>query len=140
MEYKKSILLRGVDDEFYVPHSRYTTVHREDIEKHPELRILASSDMAGIYAVSTDMGRQIFIMGHSEYDADTLKNEYIRDKSAGIDINLPYNYFPNDDETKDPLNIWRSHANILYSNWLNYYVYQTTPYDINNIKGDEGTA
>ena len=140
MEYKKSILLRGVDDEFYVPHSRYTTVHREDIEKHPELRILASSDMAGIYAVSTDMGRQIFIMGHSEYDADTLKNEYIRDKSAGIDINLPYNYFPNDDETKDPVNIWRSHANILYSNWLNYYVYQTTPYDINNIKGDEGTA
>ena len=96
--------------------------------------------MAGIYAVSTDMGRQIFIMGHSEYDADTLKNEYIRDKSAGIDINLPYNYFPNNDETKDPVNIWRSHANILYSNWLNYYVYQTTPYDINNIKGDEGTA
>ncbi len=135
IEYKNSILFRGVDDEFYAPHSRYTTVSREDIEKVPDLRILASSDIAGIYAVSTDMGKQIFITGHSEYDADTLKKEYMRDKNAGIDIDIPYNYFPDDDDTKEPKNIWRSHANLLYSNWLNYYVYQTTPYDINAING-----
>lgn len=135
IEYKNSILFRGVDDEFYAPHSRYTTVSREDIEKVPELRILASSDIAGIYAVSTDMGKQIFITGHSEYDADTLKKEYMRDKNAGIDIDIPYNYFPDDDDTKEPKNVWRSHANLLYSNWLNYYVYQTTPYDINAING-----
>ena len=135
IEYKNSILFRGVDDEFYAPHSRYTTVLREDIEQVPELRILASSEMAGIYAVSTDMGKQIFITGHSEYDADTLKKEYLRDKNAGIDIEVPYNYFPDDDDTKEPKNLWRSHANLLFSNWLNYYVYQTTPYDINAING-----
>ena len=81
------------------------------------------------------MGKQIFITGHSEYDADTLKKEYMRDKNAGIDIDIPYNYFPDDDDTKEPKNVWRSHANLLYSNWLNYYVYQTTPYDINAING-----
>lgn len=135
IEYKNSILFRGVDDEFYAPHSRHTTVLREDIEAVPELRILASSEKAGIYAVSTDMGKQIFITGHSEYDADTLKKEYFRDKNAGLDIDVPYNYFPDDDDTKEPLNLWRSHANLLFSNWLNYYVYQTTPYDINAING-----
>ena len=135
IEYKNSILFRGVDDEFYAPHSRHTTVLREDIEAVPELRILASSEKAGIYAVSTDMGKQIFITGHSEYDADTLKKEYFRDKNAGLAIDVPYNYFPDDDDTKEPLNLWRSHANLLFSNWLNYYVYQTTPYDINAING-----
>ncbi len=135
IEYKNSILFRGVDDEFFAPHSRHTTVLREDLEKVPELRILASSEMAGVYAVSTDMGKQIFITGHSEYDADTLQKEYLRDKNAGLEIDIPYNYFPDDDDTKKPLNIWRSHANLLFSNWLNYYVYQTTPYDINAING-----
>ncbi|MBE6571761.1 MAG: homoserine O-succinyltransferase [Ruminococcaceae bacterium] len=135
IEYKNSILFRGVDDVFYAPHSRHTAVLREDIEAVPELRILASSEKAGIYAVSTDMGKQIFITGHSEYDADTLKKEYFRDKNAGLEINVPYNYFPDDDDTKEPLNVWRSHANLLFSNWLNYYVYQTTPYDINAING-----
>ena len=133
VEYKNSILFRGVDDEFYAPHSRHTTVLREDIEKVPELRILSSSDMAGVYAVSTDMGKQIFITGHSEYDAETLGKEYMRDKNAGLEIDIPYNYYPDDDDTKQPPNIWRSNANLLFSNWLNYYVYQTTPYDINAI-------
>jgi homoserine O-succinyltransferase len=136
LEYKNSILFRGVDDVFYAPHSRYTTIDREQVEKHPELRILATSEMAGIYAISTDMGKQIFITGHAEYDADTLKKEYVRDKEAGLDIEIPYNYFPNDDDTKEPMNLWRSNANSLFSNWLNYYVYQTTPYDINEINGN----
>ncbi|MBR3994498.1 MAG: homoserine O-succinyltransferase [Clostridia bacterium] len=131
---KSSMLFRGFDDEFLVPHSRHTTVHREDIEKVSELRILASSKEAGVYAVSTDGGRQIFITGHSEYDAQTLKNEYLRDKNAGLPIEIPVNYFPDDDDTKEPLCTWRSHANLIYSNWLNYYVYQTTPYDITQIE------
>lgn len=134
-DYKRSILLRGFDDVFMVPHSRHTTVLAEDIEKIPELRILASSDEAGVYAVSTDKGRQIFITGHSEYDADTLKNEYFRDLEAGRPIEIPKNYFPGDDPAKPPMVTWRSHASLLYSNWLNYFVYQTTPYDINEIKG-----
>ena len=100
----------------------------------PQLKILASSDVAGVYAVMTEGGRQVFITGHSEYDADTLKNEYLRDKSQGLDIAVPVNYFPDDDPTKPPLVTWRSHANLLYSNWLNYIVYQTTPYDIKEIK------
>jgi len=137
IEYKNSILFRGVDDEFFAPHSRHTTIKREDVEKCKELRILASSDMAGIYAISTDMGKQIFIMGHSEYDADTLNKEYRRDKDAGLPIDVPYNYFPDDDDTKTPPNVWRSHANLLYSNWLNYFVYQTTPYDIEKIPNSE---
>ena len=133
-EYKRSMLLRGFDDEFWVPQSRHTTVLREDIEKHPELKILASSEEAGVYAVATERGKQIFITGHSEYDADTLKNEYLRDKNAGLPIDVPKNYFPNDDDTKEPVVRWRSHANLIYSNWLNYFVYQTTPYDLNQIK------
>ena len=133
VEYKRSILFRGFDDEFLVPHSRHTTVLREDIEKVPELRILASSKEAGVYAVIADHGKQIFITGHSEYDADTLNKEYVRDKNAGLPIEVPVNYFPNDDDTKPPLVTWRSSANLLYSNWLNYFVYQTTPYDIEEI-------
>ena len=139
VEYKNSMLLRGFDDTFYVPHSRHTTVLREDIESVKELRILSSSEEAGVYAVSTDGGRQIFIMGHSEYDADTLNQEYVRDVTAGKPIKIPKNYFPNDDPTQPPRVIWRAHANLLYSNWLNYYVYQTTPYDIGAIKDGHRT-
>ena len=134
VEYKNSILLRGFDDTFMVPHSRHTTVHREDIEKVPELKLAASSEEAGVYAIFTPEGRQIFITGHSEYDPDTLKNEYLRDKNQGLPIDIPKNYFPDDDDTKEPISTWRSHANLLYSNWLNYFVYQTTPYDIKTIK------
>jgi len=134
VEYKKSILMRGFDDTFYVPHSRHTTIMREDIEKVPELKILASSPEAGVYAISTKNGRQIFITGHSEYDPGTLKKEYLRDKNAGLPIDVPKNYFPDDDDTKEPMSTWRAHANLLYTNWLNYFVYQTTPYDINEIK------
>ena len=134
VERRSSMLLRGFDDEFMVPHSRHTTVRREDIEAVPELKILASSPEAGVYAISTEGGRQIFITGHSEYDRDTLKNEYLRDKNAGLPIDVPKNYFPNDDDTLEPRVTWRGHANLIYSNRLNYYVYQTTPYDISAIK------
>jgi len=132
-DYKRAILLRGFDDEFYVPHSRHTTVLREDVEKIPSLKILASSDEAGLYAVMTPQGRQIFITGHSEYDGDTLMHEYLRDVTLGRDIDVPQNYFPGDDPTREPIVNWRGHANLLYSNWLNYFVYQTTPYDITKI-------
>ena len=132
-DYKRSILLRGFDDEFWVPHSRHTTVLREDIEKVPGLRIVASSEDAGVYAIMNKEGRQIFITGHSEYDADTLNREYVRDKNLGLPIRVPVNYFPNDDDTQEPIVRWRSHANLLFSNWLNYFVYQTTPYDIMSI-------
>ena len=132
-DYKRSILLRGFDDRFWVPHSRHTTVERADIEKVPDLKIIASSEEAGVYAVMTKEGRQIFVTGHSEYDPETLRNEYIRDKSQGLPIEVPENYFPNDDDTKEPLVRWRGHGNLLYSNWLNYFVYQTTPYDIMSI-------
>ena len=133
VERKTSMLFRGFDDEFLVPHSRHTTVKREDIEKLPELRILSTSDKAGVYAVATDNGKQFFITGHSEYDNDTLKKEYIRDKTAGLEIKIPENYFPDDDDTREPPCTWRSSASLTYSNWLNYYVYQTTPYDISQI-------
>jgi homoserine O-succinyltransferase len=132
-DYVRSILLRGFDDVFPVPHSRHTTVLREDIEKVPELKILASSEEAGVYAISSKNGRQIFITGHSEYDRGTLEKEYLRDKNAGLPISVPKNYYPNDDDTKEPHVSWRSHANLLYSNWLNYFVYQTTPYDIKKV-------
>ena len=133
VEYKNSMLFRGFDDEFMVPHSRHTTISREDVEDNPRLKILASSEEAGLYALMSPKGRQIFIMGHSEYDADTLKKEYMRDKNAGLPIKVPKNYFPDDDDTKEPLSTWRSHANLLYTNWLNYFVYQSTPYDIRTI-------
>ena len=132
-DYKRSILLRGFDNEFWVPHSRHTTVLREDLEKIPGLKILASSEQAGVYAVMNKEGRQIFITGHAEYDPETLKEEYLRDKNLGLPISVPANYFPNDDETQEPIVRWRGHANLLFSNWLNYFVYQTTPYDIMNV-------
>ena len=134
VDHKTSILFRGFDDEFFVPHSRHTTIKREDIEKVPELKILSTSDDAGVYVVCTAQGRQIFVTGHSEYDADTLYKEYKRDVDAGLPIEVPKNYFPGDDPTKTPVMNWRGHANLLYSNWLNYFVYQTTPYDIDEIK------
>ena len=132
--HKNSILFRGFDDVFMVPQSRHTTVLEEDVAKVPELKILASSDEAGLYVASTDQGRQIFVTGHSEYDADTLKKEYFRDKNNGLEIEVPKNYFPEDDDTREPIMNWRSHANLLYSNWLNYFVYQTTPYDLDEIQ------
>ena len=132
-DYKRSILLRGFDDEFWVPHSRHTTVDRENIEAVPELKIIASSEQAGVYAVMSKGGRQIFVTGHSEYDRETLQNEYLRDKNQGLPIRVPENYYPNDDDTKEPIVRWRGHANLLFSNWLNYFVYQTTPYDIMSI-------
>ena len=134
VERKSSILFRGFDDVFMVPQSRHTTVLREDIEKAPSLKILAASEETGVYAISTENGRQIFITGHSEYDADTLKNEYLRDLSQGKPIKKPANYFPGDDETREPRVSWRAHANLLFSNWLNYFVYQSTPYDLNEVK------
>ncbi len=136
VDYKRSILFRGFDDVFYVPHSRHTTVYREDIEAVDSLRILASSPITGVYAVSTKGGRQVFITGHSEYDARTLEREYIRDKNAGLNPRVPENYYPNDDDTKAPLITWRAHATLLFTNWLNYFVYQTTPYEITEIKGE----
>jgi homoserine O-succinyltransferase len=132
-DYKRSILMRGFDDVFWAPHSRHTTIRREDVEKIPELKILASSDEVGVYAIMNNRGKQIFITGHSEYDPLTLKTEYDRDKNLGLPIQLPKNYFPNDDDTCEPLVRWRGHANLLFSNWLNYFVYQTTPYDIMSI-------
>ena len=117
-----------------VPHSRYTTVPRERIAAEKRLKILAESEEAGVYAVSNDGGRQIFITGHSEYDADTLKSEYLRDKAAGIAPEQPAHYFPGGDDTREPVCTWRSGASLLYSNWLNYFVYQETPYSIRNIE------
>ena len=131
--HKGSILFRGFDDVFMVPHSRHTTVKREDILKVHSLKILAESEEAGVYAISTDEGRRIFITGHSEYDTDTLAQEYWRDKNAGLPIKVPENYFPDDDDSKEPSCTWRSSANLLYSNWLNYFVYQSTPYDIYTV-------
>ena len=132
-DYPRSILLRGFDDTFWAPHSRHTTVCREDIEAVPELKILASSKDAGVYAVMSKGGRQVFVTGHSEYDPDTLEKEYLRDKNQGLPIAVPQNYYPSDDDTKRPIVRWRGHANLLFSNWLNYFVYQTTPYDIMRI-------
>lgn len=131
---RSNILMRGFDEVFMVPHSRHTTVRKEDIEACPALKILAESPEAGIYAVATEGGRQVFITGHSEYDALTLDAEYRRDKNAGLPIQIPKNYYPNDDDTQPPLVSWRSHANLLYQNWLNYFVYQVTPYDIETIE------
>lgn len=129
-DYKRAILLRGFDDEFWAPHSRHTTIDRADVEAVPELKILASSEEAGVYIIMNKEGRQIFVTGHSEYDPDTLEREYLRDKNQGLPIHVPVNYYPNDDDTKPPLVRWRGHGNLLYSNWLNYFVYQTTPYDL----------
>ena len=126
----KSRLFRGFDEEFYAPHSRHTTVRIEDIEKNPNLKLMAVSDEAGAYVVGDKEGTQFFVMGHSEYDADTLAKEYFRDVNKGLDIKVPVNYFPDDDPTKKPILKWRAHSNLIYSNWLNYFVYQTTPYEL----------
>lgn len=128
------ILFRGFDDTFLVPHSRNTTVRREDIEAVPGLKVMAASPEAGVYAVKTDGGRQVFLFGHAEYDRDTLKKEYERDIAAGIDIAVPENYYPHNDPSLTPPVTWRSCAHLLYGNWLNYCVYQTTPYDIGSIR------
>lgn len=130
---KRDELFRGFDDVFYVPHSRHTEVRREDIKKVPQLCVIAESEISGVYAVADQKRRQIFITGHSEYDPLTLKSEYERDVKQGLPINIPYNYFPNDDPTQEPLVLWRSAANLLFTNWLNYYVYQKTPYDLTHL-------
>lgn len=126
---RKVPLVRGFDDCFFAPHSRHTEVRREDIEKIPELTILAESEKAGVFLVMDKTGKKIFVMGHPEYDRMTLHTEYMRDKEKGLDIQVPENYYENDDCTIKPKLMWRSHANALYTNWLNYYVYQTTPYE-----------
>ena len=133
-DYKNSMLLRGFDDVFMVPHSRHTAIERKDVEKVDALKILASSDEAGVCIITTDKGKQIFVTGHLEYDFDTLKKEYDRDIARGDKIDVPKNYYPDDNPENTPLVTWRSNANLLFSNWLNYFVYQTTPYDLNEIK------
>ena len=136
VEYKNSMLFRGFDDVFMAPHSRHTTIHREDVEAVPDLQILASSEEAGVYVIKTEQGKQIFITGHSEYDALTLEKEYLRDKNAGKSVRVPKSYYPDDDDKQQPLVTWRSSANLLFLNWLNYFVYQTTPFELDAI----GTA
>lgn len=128
---RKEPLVRGFDDVFMAPHSRYTQASRQQILDNPRLKVLADSDEAGIYIVLGDGGKEIFVMGHPEYDRLTLDQEYKRDIDKGIEPDLPVNYYPDDDCNRRPLLSWRSHANNLYTNWLNYYVYQITPYDLN---------
>ena len=130
---KNVMLLRGFDDVFYAPHSRHTEIRREDIEKIPSLQVLAESNEAGVYIAASRDGRQVFVTGHSEYDPLTLQKEYERDRAAGLPIEVPLNYYPNDDPSQPPLDRWRSHAHLLFANWINYYVYQNTPYDLNRV-------
>jgi homoserine O-succinyltransferase len=127
---RKVPFVRGFDDVFYAPHSRYTTIAREDILKHSELTILAESEEAGVFIVMAEDGKQIFVMGHPEYDRVSLDKEYKRDVAKGLDIALPKNYYPEDCPEQKPNLVWRAHANIMYTNWLNYYVYQVTPYEL----------
>ncbi len=126
-------LLRGFDEMFYAPHSRHTEVREKDIKRCPELEILAKSEKAGVYIIAEKQCRMFFVTGHSEYDYDTLSKEYFRDLDRGLPIEIPYNYFPDDNPDKTPKNKWRSHAHLLFANWLNYFVYQRTPYDLNEI-------
>lgn len=127
-------LFRGFDDQFYAPHSRHTTVMADEIAQHPELTVLSDSDEAGVYIVASRGGREFYVTGHSEYSPDTLHNEYLRDKEKEVDaVDLPLNYYRDNDPTQPPLVQWRSHANLLYINWLNYFVYQATPFNINDI-------
>lgn len=130
---KYTKLLRGFDDEFYVPHSRHSEVRKEDIEKAEQLEILSESPDSGVYIVVSKDNKKIFVTGHSEYDPYTLKNEYERDVNKGMPINVPKNYYPGDNPSEEPLVRWRSHANLLFANWLNYYVYQETPYDLGEL-------
>jgi homoserine O-succinyltransferase len=132
---RQHCILRGFDDEFLAPHSRHTEIRREDVEQVPELMILAESPQAGVYLVATRDKRRVYVTGHSEYDPLTLKREYDRDVQKGLPINIPHNYYPGDDPAQNPLVRWRGHANLLYTNWLNYCVYQTTPYDLDEIPG-----
>lgn len=129
----KHPLMRGFDDTFVIPHSRYTTVYEDDIRKVSELEILATSKEAGVSIVCSKSGRQVFVTGHAEYDRETLANEYFRDRNKGIKPALPRNYFPNDDIEQTPPMKWRSNATLLYTNWLNYFVYQATPYDLHEL-------
>jgi len=129
-------LFRGLDDIFYVPHSRHTEIRRSDLEKVSDLRILSESEESGVYAVSDMSGRQIFLTGHVEYDPMTLKSEYDRDVSRGLPIDPPRNYFQNDDPARPPIMRWRSSAYLLFANWLNYYVYQETPFDLDSIHAE----
>lgn len=130
-------LMRGFDQIFYVPHSRHTAISAADVLAHSDqLDLLSVSDLSGVYIVASKDGRQIFVTGHSEYDRGTLAQEYFRDVNKGLDIKLPYHYFPDDNPAKTPALTWRSHANLLYSNWLNYFVYQMTPYDLTNMYRD----
>ena len=133
-------LVRGFDEVFFAPHSRHTKILREDIEAHKELRILADSKEAGPHIISTDNGRQIFVLGHQEYDKATLAHEYFRDVDKGLPINIPANYFRNDDPEDEILFRWRSHANLLFSNWLNYYLYQATPYNLDDLRDGKEDA
>ena len=130
---RKSPLFRGFDDVFYAPHSRYTENRVEDILAQPELELLAVSEQAGVFAVKSENNRRFFITGHPEYDPDTLAREYFRDVDKGLDIDVPANYFPDNDPSQPPVVRWRSAAQLFYNNWLNYYVYQTTPYDLDKI-------
>ncbi|MFR2744639.1 MAG: homoserine O-acetyltransferase MetA [Clostridium saudiense] len=130
---KNADLTRGLDDMFYAPHSRHTEVKREDIEKISELEILSESEEAGIFIVANKSRRQVFITGHLEYERNTLSDEYFRDFNKGLDIEIPRNYFPNDDTSLTPMVTWRGSANIVFSNWLNYCVYQNTPYDLEKL-------
>lgn len=126
-------LMRGFDDTFVLPHSRYTTINLSSVQKNSALEVLALSDDAGVSIVCSKTGRQVFITGHAEYDRDTLAKEYFRDKNKGIEPELPHNYFPDDDASKTPPMTWRSNATLLYTNWLNYFVYQATPYDLHDL-------
>ena len=136
-----SPLVRGFNDFFLAPHSRFTEVHAADIEAHPELELIAVSDEAGVYIAKSTDSRNFFVFGHPEYDADTLKREYDRDVAKGLDIPVPRHYFPDDDPAREPRATWRAHAQLLYTNWLNYYVYQTTPYDLDRVgsESEDGT-
>ena len=141
VDHKNSILFRGFDDIFMVPHSRYTTIYEDEVRKVPELKILSTSPEAGVYAVSTKHGKQIFVTGHAEYDADTLDREYRRDLEKGLATPFPANYYPGNDDSQPPVVSWRSSGNLFFCNWLNYFVYQTTPYDISKITdAQEGSS
>lgn len=133
---RREPFVRGFDDEFYVPHSRHTTVDADEVRNHPDLTVLADSEEAGICMTMAGNGKQIFVFGHLEYDRMTLDEEYKRDLAKGLPIDIPKNYYPGDDPTQKPILSWRAHCNTMYSNWLNYYVYQATPYDVEDIDGE----
>ena len=137
---RKAYLVRGFDDVFLAPHSRHTYTPEEEVLRHPELQILSRSKDAGVYLIASRDGRQVFVTGHSEYDDVTLRNEYLRDLGKGLPIEMPVNYFPGDDPSAQPRKTWRSHATLLYTNWLNYYVYQETPYDLRELTRHEASG